>query len=56
MTIQEACKEVRAIANNMGLDYCDYYDYKWTKEKIAEDLTENIRMLNYIIIQLYDEK
>ena len=50
MTAQEAMQEVRAISNNMNLDYSEHYSL--TKEQIIDDLQETIRMFNEIIGKL----
>lgn len=52
MTVKEACQEIRAISNNMSLDYSEHYDDAVSAEQIIEDLEETIRLFNEIISKM----
>lgn len=47
MTVKEAQQEVRAITNNLNLEYSEHYSL--TKEQIIDDLQEAVREFNEII-------
>jgi demethoxyubiquinone hydroxylase (CLK1/Coq7/Cat5 family) len=52
MTVKEACAEIRAISNNMSLDYSEHYDDAVSAEQIIEDLEETIRQFHEIISKM----